>query len=38
MKQTIEALVGAGLRGGIKIIIGGGQMDDDVRKYVRADA
>ncbi len=38
MKLTIEALVGAGLRDGLKIMIGGGQMDDEVRKYVRADA
>jgi 5-methyltetrahydrofolate--homocysteine methyltransferase len=38
MKQTVEALERAGLRGGLKIMIGGGQMDDEVRKYVRADA
>ena len=38
MKQTVEALEKAGLRDGVKIMIGGGQMDDEVRKYVRADA
>ena len=38
MKQTVEALERAGLREGLKIMIGGGQMDDEVRKYVRADA
>ncbi len=38
MKKTIEALVAANLRDGLKIMIGGGQMDDEVRKYVRADA
>jgi 5-methyltetrahydrofolate--homocysteine methyltransferase len=38
MKKTIEALEQASLRGKVKIMIGGGQMDDEVRKYVRADA
>ena len=38
MKRTVEALEQAGLRDGIKIMIGGGQIDDEVRKYVRADA
>ncbi|MCX8022306.1 MAG: cobalamin-dependent protein [Syntrophorhabdaceae bacterium] len=38
MKQTVEALEKAGLRDSIKIMIGGGQMDDEVRKYVKADA
>jgi trimethylamine corrinoid protein len=38
MKKTVEALEQAGLRDSIKIMIGGGQMDDEVRKYVRADA
>ena len=38
MKKTVEALDQAGLRDSIKIMIGGGQMDDEVRKYVRADA
>jgi 5-methyltetrahydrofolate--homocysteine methyltransferase len=38
MKGTIQALEEAGLRSGIKIMIGGGQIDDEVKKYVRADA
>jgi methanogenic corrinoid protein MtbC1 len=38
MKKTVEALEEAGLRDSLKIMIGGGQMDDEVRKYVRADA
>jgi 5-methyltetrahydrofolate--homocysteine methyltransferase len=38
MKKTLEALEQAGLRDSLKIMIGGGQMDDEVRKYVRADA
>jgi len=38
MKKTVEALEQAGLRNSLKIMIGGGQMDDEVRKYVRADA
>ena len=38
MKKTVEAIEEAGLRDDIKIMIGGGQMDDEVRKYVRADA
>lgn len=38
MKETVEALEAAGLRDGLKIMIGGGQMDDEVRKYAKADA
>jgi len=38
MKSTIEQVEGAGLREGLKIIIGGGQMDDTVRRYTGADA
>ena len=38
MKETVEALDKAGLRKDIKIMIGGGQMDDEVRKYAKADA
>ena len=38
MKETVEALEKAGLRKNIKIMIGGGQMDDEVRKYSKADA
>lgn len=38
MKSTIEEVEKAGLRKDLKIIIGGGQMDDTVRKYTGADA
>jgi len=38
MKNTVEAIEKAGLRDRVKIMIGGGQMDDEVRKYVKADA
>jgi len=38
MKETVEALDKAGLRKTLKIMIGGGQMDDEVRKYAKADA
>ena len=38
MKSTIEQVEAAGLREGMKVIIGGGQMDDTVRKYTGADA
>lgn len=38
MKETVEALEKAGLRKGLKIMIGGGQIDDEVRKYAKADA
>lgn len=38
MKRTIEALEQAGLRKNLKIMIGGGQIDEEVRKYTRADA
>jgi 5-methyltetrahydrofolate--homocysteine methyltransferase len=38
MKETVEALDSAGLRGDVKIMIGGGTVDDNVREYARADA
>jgi len=38
MKETIEAMEKAGLRQSTKIMIGGGQMDDEVKKYAKADA
>jgi methanogenic corrinoid protein MtbC1 len=38
MKTTIEQVEAAGLRKDLKIIIGGGQMDDTVRAYTTADA
>jgi methanogenic corrinoid protein MtbC1 len=38
MKETIEAIETAGLRDGIKIMIGGGQVSDEIRKHAGADA
>lgn len=38
MKETIEAIQAAGLREGVKIMIGGGTVDDQVRQYASADA
>jgi methanogenic corrinoid protein MtbC1 len=38
MKETVEAVVAAGLRDRTKVMIGGGQIDDEVRKYTAADA
>lgn len=37
MKQTIEAIEVAGLRDKVKIMIGGGLVNEDVRKYTDAD-
>jgi len=38
MKETIEAIDGAGLRDNLRIMIGGGQIDETVRAYTGADA
>jgi methanogenic corrinoid protein MtbC1 len=38
MKETVEAIKSAGLRDGVKIMIGGGQVDDKVQEYAGADA
>jgi methanogenic corrinoid protein MtbC1 len=38
MKGTVEAIKTAGLRDKVKIMIGGGQMSDDIKKYTGADA
>ena len=38
MKQTVEAIQAAGLRDKTKIMIGGGQITDEVMKYTGADA
>ena len=38
MKQTIDAIKAAGLRDKTKIMIGGGQITDEVVKYTGADA
>ncbi len=38
MLETIEAIKAAGLRDRVKIMIGGGTIDDEIRKYTGADA
>ena len=38
MKQTIEAIKDAGMRDKVKVMIGGGQVSDEIRKYTGADA
>jgi methanogenic corrinoid protein MtbC1 len=38
MKQTMDAIKGAGLRDKVKVMIGGGQVTEEVRKYTGADA
>ncbi|MBI2934023.1 MAG: cobalamin B12-binding domain-containing protein [Chloroflexi bacterium] len=38
MKETVDAIREAGLRDRVKIMIGGGQINDDIRKYSGADA
>lgn len=37
MKETIEALEEEGLREDVKVMIGGGQVDEEVKEYVGAD-
>jgi methanogenic corrinoid protein MtbC1 len=38
MKETVDAIKAAGLRDQVKIMVGGGQMDDQVRAHTGADA
>jgi 5-methyltetrahydrofolate--homocysteine methyltransferase len=38
MKDTIEAIDSAGLRDRVKIMIGGGPIDEQVRSFTGADA
>jgi methanogenic corrinoid protein MtbC1 len=38
MKDTVEAIKNAGLREKVKIMIGGGQIDEQVRSFTGADA
>jgi methanogenic corrinoid protein MtbC1 len=38
MKETVDAIQAAGLRDQVKIMVGGGQMDDQVRAHTGADA
>jgi methanogenic corrinoid protein MtbC1 len=37
MKETIKALEAAGLRSKVKVMVGGGPVNDEVRKYTGAD-
>jgi methanogenic corrinoid protein MtbC1 len=38
MKETMEAIKAAGLRDKVKVMIGGGQMSDEIKNYTGADA
>jgi 5-methyltetrahydrofolate--homocysteine methyltransferase len=38
MKETVETIKTAGLRDEVKIMIGGGQVNEEIRKYAGADA
>jgi len=38
MKNTVQALQDAGLRDAVKVMIGGGQIDEQIRQYTGADA
>ena len=38
MKETVDIIGEAGLRGRVKIMIGGGQIDETVREHAGADA
>jgi methanogenic corrinoid protein MtbC1 len=38
MKETVDAIIAAGLRDKIKIMVGGGTIDQQVCDYVKADA
>jgi len=38
MKQTVEAIQAAGLRDKVKVMIGGGQITEEVKEYTGADA
>ena len=37
MKETVEAIKTAGLRDKVKVMIGGGQVSEEIRKYTGAD-
>ncbi len=38
MKETVDAIKKAGLRNKVKIMVGGGVLDERIREYVGADA
>jgi methanogenic corrinoid protein MtbC1 len=37
MKKTVDAIKAAGLRGQVKIIIGGGRCDEEAKEHTGAD-
>jgi 5-methyltetrahydrofolate--homocysteine methyltransferase len=38
MKETVDAIKAAGLRDGVKIMVGGGQISEEIKKHTGADA
>jgi methanogenic corrinoid protein MtbC1 len=38
MKDTVAAIESAGLRDGVKVMVGGGQVSEEISKYAGADA
>ncbi len=38
MKETVDAIEAAGLRNGVKIMIGGGQVTEEIQRHAGADA
>jgi 5-methyltetrahydrofolate--homocysteine methyltransferase len=38
MRDTVAALKAAGLRDQVKVMVGGGAVDDQIRQYADADA
>jgi methanogenic corrinoid protein MtbC1 len=38
MKKTVDAIKASGLRDKVKIIIGGGRVDEYAKEYIGADA
>jgi 5-methyltetrahydrofolate--homocysteine methyltransferase len=38
MKETVAAIKAAGLRDKVRVMIGGGQIDEEIKKYTGADA
>ena len=38
MKETVDAVKAAGVRDKVKVMIGGGQMSDEIKNYTGADA
>jgi methanogenic corrinoid protein MtbC1 len=38
MKETVEAIKAAGLRDKVRVMVGGGQITEEIKKYTGADA